>query len=176
MADRANGSVALWPLLGTCARLILGGVLVVAGALKVGDPDASVRAVRAYQLLPDVLERSIGYGLPLLELAVGVLLLAGAATRLAAVASALLLLTFVVGVSSAWARGLQIECGCFGGGGAAQGDQSGAYLVELARDVGLLALSAWLVLWPRTRWSVDGWVLSGPGEGADRNVPTGASR
>ena len=41
----------------------------------------------------------------------------GLLTRPVAVLSALMLAGFVIGIASAWARGLQIECGCFGGGG-----------------------------------------------------------
>ena len=47
----------------------------------------------------------------------GVCLVLGLLTRAAAVLSALLFVAFIVGIASAWARGLQIECGCFGGGG-----------------------------------------------------------
>ena len=69
----------LW--VATVLRLVLAGVLGVAGALKVPDPAESVRAVRAYDLLPEALVPAIGYGLPLLELAVAVLLLLGLFTR-----------------------------------------------------------------------------------------------
>ena len=34
------------------ARLVLGGVMLVAGALKVTDPETAAQAVRAYELLP----------------------------------------------------------------------------------------------------------------------------
>ena len=68
--------------------------------------------------------------------------------------SAVLLVAFVIGISSAWARGLEIECGCFGGGGAKEGASS-AYPWEIARDVGLLALSGWLVWRPVTPYSLD---------------------
>ena len=150
-----------WPIVRTLARLVLGGVLIAAGASKVTDPDGSVRAVRAYRLLPDGLERVIGYGLPPLEIVVGLLLFVGLATRLSAVIAGVLMLAFAAGVASAWARGLQIDCGCFGGGGEVSGDQSGTYALEIARDVGLLVLAAALVRWPDSRWSLDA-VLLGP--------------
>jgi hypothetical protein len=61
---------------------------------------------------------------------------------------------FVVGVAQAWARGLSIDCGCFGGGGAvAPGDT--AYLQELMRDTSFLVLAAWLIVRPRTLLSID---------------------
>jgi len=71
-----------WPWLALVARLVLGGVWLAAGAAKIGDPEASVRAVRAYQLVPDPLERAVGYSLPLLEICLGVLLVIGLAQRL----------------------------------------------------------------------------------------------
>jgi protein-disulfide isomerase/uncharacterized membrane protein YphA (DoxX/SURF4 family) len=143
------------PWLGTAARLLLGAVWAWAAVAKMGDPAASVRAVRAYQLLPEWLAKGVGYGLPFLEIGLAVLLIAGLATRLAAILSSALLVVFLAGIVSAAARGLQIECGCFGGGGQLGADQSTAYTGEILRDAGLLAVSAFLVWAYRTRWSVD---------------------
>jgi hypothetical protein len=77
------------------------------------------------------------------------------ATQASAVVSGLLLLAFIVGIASAWARGLQIDCGCFGGGGQLGEGETPQYLVEILRDIGLLALSALLVWRPITRYSID---------------------
>ena len=135
-------------------RLLLAGVFVAAGALKVSDPQAAVQAVRAYQLLPTALEPVVGWGLPALEIALGLLLAAGLFTRVAALSSGLLLVVFIAGVASVAARGLSIDCGCFGGGGpVAAGDTR--YASEIVRDVGLLVLAAWLVWKPRSRFSLD---------------------
>jgi uncharacterized membrane protein YphA (DoxX/SURF4 family) len=144
-----------WPWLSVVARLVVGGVWLAAGVSKIGDPEGSVRAVRAYQLVPDPLERTVGYALPLLEICLGVLLVIGLAQRLAAIASAVLLAGFIVGISAAWARGLQIECGCFGGGGAAGDDATAAYKWDIARDVGLLVLAGLLAWRPTSRLAVD---------------------
>lgn len=127
----------------TAARLILAGVFAVAGLAKIGDPAASVRAVRAYELLPDGLETLVGRGLPALEVALAVALLLGVALRAGAAIAAVLLTAFTIGVASAAARGLQIDCGCFGGGGATEDPK---YAMEIARDLGLLALALGL-LW-----------------------------
>jgi uncharacterized membrane protein YphA (DoxX/SURF4 family) len=155
---------AAWPWLAVAARLVVGGVWLGAGAAKIGDPDSSVRAVRAYELIPDPLERTVGYALPLLEICLGLLLVLGLAQRLAAIASVVLLAAFIVGISTAWARGLQIECGCFGGGGAASGDDAtAAYKWDIARDVGLLVLAGLLAWRPTSRLSVDGWLYPTPG-------------
>lgn len=146
-------------LVGILARLVVGGVWVVAGVLKLPDPAGTVRAVRAYQLLPESEVPLVGHGLPVLEVLVGVCLLAGLLTRLSAVLSALMLVGFVVGIASAWARGLQIECGCFGGGAGPGANATAAYPWDIARDVGLLLLSGWLAWRPRTRYAVDDWLV-----------------
>jgi len=140
--------------IGFAARLLVGGVWIVAGALKLPDLDASVRAVRAYQLLPEAVVPAIGYALPVVEVAIGVMLVLGLLVRFNAVVSAVLFLAFVVGIASAWARGLQIDCGCFGGGGY-DANATEKYPWEIARDLGLLFVSLWLVRRPRTRWALD---------------------
>ena len=92
--------------------------------------------------------------LPWFEIALGVLLLVGIGIRTVGVLSILLLLVFITGVSQEWARGLLIDCGCFGGGGAVAPGQT-AYVQELLRDTGFIVLAAWLVVRPRTLLSLD---------------------
>ena len=140
--------------LSTAARLLLAGVLAAAGWLKLVDPDESVRAVRAYKVLPEVLAKPVGFGLPVLELALALLLLVGLGTRVAALLSGLLMLVFIAGVGSAWARGLSIDCGCFGGGGQVDAGAT-KYLQEILRDLGLLGAACWLVYRPHSRLSAD---------------------
>lgn len=139
---------------GVVARVVTGGVWIVAGALKFPDPAASVRAVRAYDLLPEAIVPTVGHLLPVVEVVIGVALLLGLLTRPVAVVSALLFLAFVVGIALAWTRGLSIDCGCFGGGGF-DADATEKYPWEIARDVGLLGLSLWLVVRPSSRFSLD---------------------
>ncbi len=95
-------------------RLLLGAVLLVAGALKAMDPSLAVMAVGAYGLLPPKVALAVGLLLPGVEISVGgalcVRFLARGAALLAALLSGMFL--FVVG----WAHfeSLDIACGCFG--------------------------------------------------------------
>jgi uncharacterized membrane protein YphA (DoxX/SURF4 family) len=98
--------------------------------------------------------------LPFLEIALGLLLLLGIGTRLVAVVSGALLLVFIAGVAQAWARGLSIDCGCFGGGGAVAPGAT-AYVQEIVRDIGFLTLAAWLVVRPHTLLSMDARLIAG---------------
>lgn len=152
-----DGPPAEW--LGLAVRLGLSVVWGWAGMAKVSDPAEAAQAVRAYEILPEALVKPIGYGLPFLELALALLLLLGLGTRIVAVVSAVLLLTFIGGISSAWARGISIDCGCFGGGGAVAASQT-EYLQEIVRDTGFLLLAAWLLFRPRTRLSADAWLAA----------------
>jgi uncharacterized membrane protein YphA (DoxX/SURF4 family) len=152
VATEPRAAAASWVSSG--ARIVLGGVFLVAGGLKVIDPQSAVAAVRAYRLLPTSLETLVGWGLPFVEIALGLLLLAGIATRMVAAASAVLLLIFIGALASAAARGLSIDCGCFGGGGEVAPGQT-AYGIEIVRDIGLLLLALWLVWQPRSRFALD---------------------
>jgi uncharacterized membrane protein YphA (DoxX/SURF4 family) len=146
--------------LGTAARLVTGGVWIWAGAIKLPDPDKSVLAVRAYQLLPGDTATTVGHLLPVLEVVVGGCLVLGVLTRGAAVVSGLLFIAFIIGIASVWARGITIDCGCFGGGGF-DADAASKYPWEIARDVGLLALSAYLLWQGRTRLALDNLLFPG---------------
>jgi uncharacterized membrane protein YphA (DoxX/SURF4 family) len=148
--------------LGTVVRLGLAAVFLTSGALKVADPAQTRIAVRAYELLPPDLVGTVATALPLVELVLGTLLLVGAFTRWVAVASGVLLVVLMTAVAQAWALGLSIDCGCFGGGGAvAKGDTR--YPQELARDAATVLLGLWLIVRPRTALSVDGWLRADPG-------------
>lgn len=153
------------PWASTGARLVLGGVFLVAGALKIIDPQSAVAAVRAYELLPVSMATIVGWGQPFVEVALGVLLLAGIATRIVAAASGLLLVIFIAAVVSAAVRGLSIDCGCFGGGGPVPPGQT-AYGIEILRDLGLLLLALWLVWQPSSRFAVDGLATGRPRKAA----------
>ncbi len=142
------------PWLTLFARLILGGVLLLAGALKIGNLQKSAMAVRAYELLPVSLANFLGYALPWVEIGVGLLLITGAAVRISGLIGAITMLAFIVAISQAWARGLSIDCGCFGGGGAIDPEDT-KYLSEIIRDLGLFILGIYLYYYPKGRFSLD---------------------
>ncbi len=161
------GTAATWPRLqpwlSTLARLGLVAVWLISGIAKVVDLTASGRAVHAYELTPYDVSMLIGTILPFLELALALLLLVGLGTRPVAIVSAGLLLVFIAGLISAWAQGLSIDCGCFGGGGELAAGEDPQYGLKLARDVGFLALAGFLVLFPSSRFSLDRWLGVGRG-------------
>ncbi len=152
--------------IGTLARLGLAAVWLVSGAVKLADPGQTYVAVQAYDVLPHGLVGVVATALPLVEIVLGLALLAGVATRYVAGAALVLLLVLIAGIAQSWARGLSIDCGCFGGGGqVAQGQTQ--YPQEILRDSGFALLAGWLLVRPRTWLSVDGWLKGGRGNSAE---------
>ena len=141
---------------GLAARLILGGVLLVAGLLKVVDFKSSVYAVRSYLLLPYDLTELAGYVMPIAEVIIGLMLITGLFTRLSGVLGSLMMVAFIIAIASVWARGISIDCGCFGGGGEIERAAAmAAYPWEILRDIGLFLCGAWLVWRPKSPFALD---------------------
>lgn len=128
------------------ARLVLGGVLGVAGALKLGDPSAFAQEIANYQLAPE-LAPYVAATLPATELliALGLLLpLPGhlvAWRRAAGLAAGVVLTTFTAAVISVLGRGINIDCGCFGAG---SGPVSGLTVLRNVTLLGLAGAVVWL--------------------------------
>jgi uncharacterized membrane protein YphA (DoxX/SURF4 family) len=142
------------PWIGLFARLLVGAVLVTAALSKFPDPAANVRQVRAFDILPEAVVPTVGHALPTVELIIGAALILGLLTRVFAVVGALFMIAFIIGIASAWARGLEINCGCFGSHGVPANPQR-QYAIDIARDLGLLLCCLWLIVWPRTRLALD---------------------
>lgn len=148
----ALGKYGKW--FGLLSRLTLGGVLFAAGWLKIFTPAKSQMAVRAYEVLPIWLANFLGIFLPWFEVGLGALLILGIAVRLSAFFGGALMVVFIAAISQAWARGLSIDCGCFGGGGTVDPSET-KYLSEILRDTGLVLLGLYLFRYPSTRFAVE---------------------
>ena len=136
------------------ARLVLGGVLILAGVLKAKAPYEAAAAVRAYQLLPNSFASILGHSLPWLEIGAGLLLVIGIAVKKTAWFGGALMVLFIAAISQAWARGLSIDCGCFGNGGAVAPGHT-KYMQEIIRDIGLTLCALYLIKFPHGKLGLD---------------------
>ena len=119
------------------ARLVVGGLFIVAGVLKLGDPTAFATEITNYRFLPQ-LAPWMAVTLPAIEVVIGVaLVIAPRPWRQAAGLAALgLLVVFLVAIVHVVHAGINVECGCFGG-------NSGPVTAWTAvRDLVLVALVA----------------------------------
>lgn len=121
-------------------RLLVGGAFVLAGALKIADPAKFALDVGNYRLVPHALTNLVAIIIPWIEVVAGSFVLAGVWLRAAALVITSMTVMFLFVIVSALARGLNIECGCFGTVG---GRHVG--LVNLAIDTTLFCLAALLV-------------------------------
>jgi len=115
--------------------LALAGLFVYAGVVKGLRPGVFLGDVESYRLLPYRAAWAVAFYLPPLEIVCGVGLLFGASRGAAAWLLAGLMLVFLVALGAAWARGLEIACGCFGGAG---GSGATNYLWLVVRDLLIL--------------------------------------
>ena len=128
------------------AGIAIGVVFLAAALGKIGDLAAFATQLHNYRLVPVWSENLIAITLPWIELLAGLALVLGVRPRAGAVVLLVLILVFTFAVGSAWARGLDFECGCFGKASAAT---IGAR--KFAENVGYTLLAALAALRPERR-------------------------
>jgi len=102
---------SLWPHL---LRVVIGGVFLYSGYIKIIDPASFAKNVFQYQLLPDTWINITAMMLPWLELICGsALILAPRFRRGAAAWITIMLVIFTSAIAISLYRGLDITCGCF---------------------------------------------------------------
>lgn len=118
-----------------------GGLFIWAGWLKVQDPTLFLISVRSFRMLPDPFAAWLALGLPWMEILAGLAVVTGVLRRGGLLLLNLLLVAFAIALVTALARGLDVECGCFGG------KNGTTHIWEvLVRDVVLLAVGVWLAV------------------------------
>ena len=125
----------------TAARLVLGLILVVAGALKMGHAPALASSIAGFRLLSPGVIPLLALALPPLEIFLGLYLVLGLFTRIAGIAAAVLFLLYAGAIASAVLRGIPANCGCFGPADAATADWP-----HVGFDLLLMALGAFIAL------------------------------
>lgn len=100
-------------------RIALGAVFAYAAYVKLKDPWALFAMnIESYKVLPLWAVELTARALPWLELLLGVLLIVGFLRRISTTAASLMLALFFSLIIRAWAKGMEINCGCFGPGEA----------------------------------------------------------
>ncbi len=127
-----------WLILGF--RFILGIMMMYASFSKIADPKEFASLIDNYQFLPYSLTNLMAIFLPWVELYVGACLILGIFVDGAALLTMGMMLMFIIALSQATIRGLDIECGCF----------TGASKVGVSRILeDILWLAMTFVVWQR---------------------------
>jgi putative oxidoreductase len=120
------------------SRFLLGLVFLVAAVPKIAQPGTFAASVEAYEILPVAAVNLVAILVPWMELLCAIFLIGDARVRPSAALLGMMLLVFIVAISTAVVRGLNINCGCYGGTGTPVG------WGKVLEDVALL-IPAWLL-------------------------------
>jgi len=131
------------PYLTTTLRIMVGLVFIYASIDKISSPAYFAGTIQNYQLIPEFMLNIIAIILPWVELICGLLLLSGVWHQSAALIISLLMVVFILAITSAIVRGLAIECGCFGAG-------SSANWTRIIEDIFLLAFTLQILFFPKS--------------------------
>lgn len=133
------------------ARFGLAAVWIFAGATKLGNHMTVTQSIEAYEIFTPYWSSLLASIIGPAELAGGLILLLGIKIRPAGWVSFGVLVLFVIGLSSSYSRGLQIDCGCFGPDPDSAG---GDLLWAIARDVGLIAVTLFMIYRPFKKFAL----------------------
>ena len=125
-------------------RLLLGALFVWTGWEKTKDPNAFLFSIRSFHILHDPYAAWVAMGLPWLEILAGAALVSGVLVDGGLATIAGMLAVFLWAIIYSWQRGLDINCGCFGGDEATSG-----FTELITRDVILLSVALGLLIYRR---------------------------
>ncbi len=124
-------------LLVMVCRIFLGFMFIYASLDKIANPEEFAKQIGYYKALPFGLENVLAIVLPWTELIVGICLLAGLLVDGATLLSIIMMLVFILAISQAMLRGIDITCGCF----KVSADSDKLGLDTIIRDIVFLVMS-----------------------------------
>jgi putative oxidoreductase len=95
-------------------QVVVGGLFVYAGVLKIADPLGFAQDIENYRLVPRAIAFLTALVLPWVETLAGAALVVGLFKRTSAGLISVMLGMFIGLVAVTMARGLDVDCGCFG--------------------------------------------------------------
>ena len=119
--------------------LIVGGIFIYAGVIKVTDPVGFARDIDNYHMLPWAVSIRVAFYLPWLEVFCGLAVLCGLFYRGGILILNALISIFIIASVIAKARGLDISCGCFG-----HASKNWSFSSHLILDFALFAAAVFL--------------------------------
>ena len=119
----------------------MGGIFIYSAVTKIADPVYFAKSLYNYKILPEGSINFFALLIPWLELVIGSLLVLGIFVRESALIGSILMILFIGAIGIAVARGLDIECGCFG-----TKDGSKVGLIRIIEDLFILAGFIWIAV------------------------------
>lgn len=132
-------------ILAFLARFGLAAMWIYSGSTKLGNHMGVSQNIAAYEIFTLEWSQYLARVIGPLEIAGGLFLLLGIKIRAAGWVSISVLVMFILGLYSAHARGLEIDCGCFDPSAV---QEPSNLLMVIARDVVLIAITLFMIWRP----------------------------
>lgn len=116
-------------------RIILGAVFVYASVGKLFRPEDFAKAILRYEFLPIYFVNITAIVMPWIEFFTGILLILGIFKKASSMLASISLVMFLIALTSAFARGLDINCGCFS---LEETSSKGDIIYRIAEDILML--------------------------------------
>ena len=136
----------------------MGGIFLISGLAKIADPVRFLLTLREFRLLPGVLESFLAVYLPWLEFLLGLCVVLGILHRTSALLIAGLNGFFIVAIGSVIARGIEVDCGCFGLLADVLHLPDMADWKAIARDLVFMVMCVYLFRSETDAWTVEGYL------------------
>lgn len=94
-------------------RVILGIIFIYASAGKLFRAEDFAKSILRYEFLPIYFVNIMAIVMPWVEFITGILLILGIYKKASSMLASISLVVFLIALTSAFARGLDISCGCF---------------------------------------------------------------
>lgn len=117
-------------------RIILGIIFVYASVGKLFRPEDFAKAILRYEFLPVYFVNITAIVMPWIEFFTGILLILGIFKKASSMLASISLVVFLTALISAFARGLDISCGCFS---LEETSSKGDIIYRIAEDILMLA-------------------------------------
>lgn len=129
------------PILNLVIRVFIGVIFIYFGASKLADPGLFAEEIGNYDMMPNSITHLLAIIFPWIEIVVGIMLLFGIKQKENAFIATSLLVVFTIAVAVAFARGLDISCGCAG----ADAQQTVGW-GKIFENLGLIILTLYLLI------------------------------
>ena len=149
--ENGQASISMLDVLSALARFGLAALWIYSGSTKLGNHMTVMQSIEAYEIFTEHWSNLLATIIGPAEIAGGLILLLGIKLRPAGWVSIGVLVLFIIGLASAYSRGLQIDCGCFG----PKPDSTGADLLwAIARDIGFIAVTLFMIYRPFKKFAL----------------------
>jgi len=133
-------------------RVIIGAVFIYASVNKLFNPADFAKAILRYDMAPLFIINFMAITIPWIEFAIGIFLIFGIMKKPVSLMGALSLVLFIFALISAYARGLDISCGCFS---LEETATKGDILQRIIEDFFMLAGISIIYKFPGTKKELD---------------------